>query len=539
MLIANKISGYTLKPFSVIFVLILALGIFARTWEFVSLPPGLNQDEVSSAVDAYYVLHYGMDRNGVSYPIQFIMWGSGQSSLYEYILIPFIGFGLTPLTTRLPMLMAGILAMPLMYLAAKRIAGERYALIAMFLLAISPWHIMMTRWSLNDNMLPVIFLAGFLCVLKSTLDNRWFMAGCVFFAVCFYAYGAAYVAVPIFLLISTPLLLSAKKVSFKTAMLGFGILAFLSIPILLFFSMNFLGLASIHLGPFTIPRFPVQPRYESLSVLFGENRLQLMTHNLLVMLKVLIVQTDGLIWNSLPSYGYFYKVTFPLELIGLWMLITWRHKTRHSERLMVLAWILGALMIGLQIEVNINRINLIFMPLILCVAILLEWLAERSKTLFIASICAFLIAFAFFTRDYFGKPYRDEIGRELSAGFLPAMDFAIQAGDHPICASDKVNMPYIYALFAEKPNPLDYLNTVEYINPEAEFRQVRAFGRYTFGLQNCRLVPNTIYILRDDERLPSLETIYATYKFGIFNVYVPTNASGNTAEVTRRVMTNP
>ena len=521
MLISNKISEIKLKPFPMIFFLILLLGIFARSWEFASLTP-LNQDEASSAVDAYYVLHYGIDRNGISYPIQFIMWGSGQSSLHEYILIPFIiGFGLTPLATRLPMLIAGILAMPLMYLAARRIAGQRYALIAMFLLAISPWHIMMTRWSLNDNLLPVIFIAGFLCVLKSTHDNHWFMAGCVFFAICFYAYGTAYAAIPIFLLISTPLLLSTKRVSVKTTMLGFGILAFLSIPILLFFSMNFLGLASIHLGPFTIPRFPVQPRYESLSVLFDENRLQLITYNLLVMLKVLIVQTDGLIWNSLPSYGYFYKITFPLELVGLWVLMTWKHKTSHPERLMVLAWILGALMIGLQIEVNINRINLIFMPLILCTAILLEWLAERSKILFIASICTFLIAFAFFAQGYFGKAYRDEIGWEFSAGFLPAMDFAIQTSDRPICASDKVNMPYIYALFAEKPNPLVYLNTVEYIDPQAEFRHVRAFGRYTFGLQNCQSTPNTIYILREDEELPSLEASFKTHEFGIFNVYIP------------------
>lgn len=520
MFIVDKISEFRLKSFPVLFALILLLGIFVRSWEFDSLPP-LNQDEASSAVDAYYVLHYGMDRNGVSYPIQFIMWGSGQSSLHEYILIPFIEFGLTPFTIRLPMLIAGVLAMPLIYLVARRMVGERYALIAMFLLAISPWHIMMTRWSLNDNMLPVIFLAGFLCILKSTLDNRWFMTGCVFFAICFYAYGSAYAAVPIFLLISTPLLLSIKRVSVKTTMLGIGILAFLSIPILLFFSMNFLGLASIHLGPFTIPRFPVQPRYESLSVLFGENRLQLITHNLLVLLKVLIVQTDGLIWNSLPSYGYFYVVTFPLELIGLLMLMFWKNKTGHPERLMALAWILGALMIGLQIEVNINRINLIFMPLILCTAILLEWLAERSQILFTVSICAFLIAFAFFIWDYFGKAYQDEIGREFSTGFLPAMNFAIQADNRPICASDKVNMPYIYALFAEKPNPLDYLNTVEYINPEAEFRQVRTFGRYTFGLQNCRLVPDTIYILREDELIPSLAASYATREFGIFNVYIP------------------
>ena len=73
-----------------LFVMILIIGVFARTWEFRSLPPGLNQDEASSGVDAFDLLHYGVDRNGVSFPVLFISWGSGQNALYAYSLIPSI-----------------------------------------------------------------------------------------------------------------------------------------------------------------------------------------------------------------------------------------------------------------------------------------------------------------------------------------------------------------------------------------------------------------------------------------------------------------
>src|SRR5258708_15985652 len=73
-----------------LFLSILAICIFSRTWEFNSLPPGLNQDEASIGVDAYDVYKFGMDRNGVSYPIPFTAFCQEQNTLYGYILIPFI-----------------------------------------------------------------------------------------------------------------------------------------------------------------------------------------------------------------------------------------------------------------------------------------------------------------------------------------------------------------------------------------------------------------------------------------------------------------
>jgi hypothetical protein len=508
------------NTYKFLFITILILGIGARVWRFGDLPAGLNQDEASSAMDSYYVLRYGMDRNGISYPVQFMMWGGGQSSLHEYLLIPFIAFGLNSFTTRLPMLISGILTLFLVYFAARRIAGERYAFIAMFLLAISPWHIMMTRWSLNDNMLPFFFLAGFLSVLRSEKDNRWFVVGCAFFAVCFYAYGAAYIVVPVFLLVSIPAVMYAQRATCQTIILGLGVLFVLSIPILLFVAMNFFGLDTIHLGPFTIPRFPVAPRYESLSAMFGENGGQMLVDNTLTMFRLLTFQSDGLIWNSIPAYGYFYNFTFPVALVGLSLLLASNRAPFVFERRLLLAWMIASFAIGTQVAVNLNRINSIFIPLLLCIALVLEYLVEKYRSLFYVVIFVFLAAFGFFLRDYFGKPYQAAVGREFSAGLLPAMNFAVQAGDGPICVSDKPRMPYIFALMAEKPTPLDYLATVKYVNPDDEFREVSSFGRFTFGAQNCRAVPEIIYVLREEEQPPSANVSYTVHQFGMFNVYV-------------------
>lgn len=39
-----------------LFFAILGIGIFARTWEYRSLPPGLNQDEAENGVEAQSLL---------------------------------------------------------------------------------------------------------------------------------------------------------------------------------------------------------------------------------------------------------------------------------------------------------------------------------------------------------------------------------------------------------------------------------------------------------------------------------------------------
>ena len=130
-----------------LFAAILAAGVFARAWEFGRLPPGLNPDETSIAVEAYSLLHFGVDRNGMSYPVQFIAWGDGQSVPYAYLMMP--GIALTghvsPTTIRLPMLITGILSLPLVYLVGKWTVDRGFGLLAMFFLAISPWHIVLSR----------------------------------------------------------------------------------------------------------------------------------------------------------------------------------------------------------------------------------------------------------------------------------------------------------------------------------------------------------------------------------------------------------
>ncbi|MGH2541274.1 MAG: hypothetical protein ACRDIB_00665, partial [Ardenticatenaceae bacterium] len=98
-------------------VLTVGLAVFARVWDFGGMPPGLNQDEVSIGYEAFSLLHFGIERNGFSFPAHLVSWGSGQNVLYAYLAMPFVAWGLTPVTVRMAMLIVGLLTLPLVYRA--------------------------------------------------------------------------------------------------------------------------------------------------------------------------------------------------------------------------------------------------------------------------------------------------------------------------------------------------------------------------------------------------------------------------------------
>lgn len=510
----------TIRPFVVLFLLIMTLGIFARVWQFGSLPPGLHPDEASTALEAYDLVHFGMDRNGFSFPLQFVSWGSGMNALvYAYILIPFIAIGgLSPTLTRLPMLISGILILPLAFFAARQTLGRRPALLATFFIAISPWHIMQSRWGHDANFLPFVFLVAYCCLLRSRANNRWFILASVLFGMCLYVYGPAYAAVPAFLAVAIPVMLRSGRVSRQSLALGLLAFASLAIPLGFLLLFNALRLDTIQLGALTVPRLPSQPRYETMSMALHAGFLPGLIQNLWSTLVILTIQVDG-VWTTIVPYGYFYTLTFPLAVLGGLALL--RKPGKTPEQLLLLGWVAAALVVGGLVRSNFNHLNLVFTPLILCIASCLAWIRKRARALPALIVYVLVIAFLAFTRDYHSDVYRLRVGREFfSAGLLPAIDFARHSPGSPICITDAVNMPYIYVLFTERMDPADYLNDIEYVDPTEPFRKVRSLGRYSFGLQNCSDDRATIYIL-SEEQPPRQDVNYTVSQFETFRVYAP------------------
>jgi 4-amino-4-deoxy-L-arabinose transferase-like glycosyltransferase len=501
---------------------VLLLGLLARTWEYRGLPPGLNSDEASIGVEAWNLYHYGVDRNGISFPVHFIAWGSGQNALYGYLLVPFVGLlGLKPAVVRLPMLISGILSLPLMYAVGMSLWGRRGGLLATFALAVSPWHILLSRWGLESNILPFVFLLGFACLLRTRSGNGWFIAACVLFGLCLYAYGTAYAVVPVFMLCALTILFKNRVV--RARVLWAGLLSFsvVATPILLMLIVNTFRFPELTVGPFTIPRFPVEARYEAATIFGTPELLATVLVNLMTAARLLVTETDGLAYNVVEPYGVFYRLSLPLAALGILLMIRAASQKPSLETQLLWGWLAAACSVSIFQSVNINRFNIVYPALLLCCAYALIWLESRGRGALPGALVLLSLAFAGFTAAYHGDSYRRLAEWKFNAGLLPALGLANSLQTERVCVTDKVTMPYIFALFSAPTDSAVFIETVEYMQPPEPLRRVTAFGRYTFGTHNCSGGESVTYVLAADEIPPRLGNRFQYAFFDNFVVYYP------------------
>lgn len=510
-------SGY--KPFNKALriieknsvVILLLIGISARVLLFGSIPPGLNQDEASTGYDAYAILNYGMDRNGFHNPVHITSWGSGQSALYVYFAMPFISlFGLNIMSIRAVNLVFGIISLLVFYFLAKKVSNRSVALLSLFLLAISPWHIMLSRWAIDANLFPAIFLIAVFLLVLSFDDKRFLPASLFVFALSLYAYPTAFFIVPVYLLIVFSYLLYHKKLGIKSDYknLGAGMLLFIfvAIPIFLFVVINYFKMDSIHTAFFSVPRLSGPPRFSVASSLFNSNPQGSFYQNIIDTLKIIINQDDNLIWNSIPEYGYMFLFSLPFLVIGSVKLV-WENvssKTKQFQKSFVfLAWLMVSFLLGSLIaHPNINRINILFIPLIFLIAVGIYYVVQNMRYLAVPVVILYLLSFSMFSFDYFSA-YPEKTEQIFFESFGEAINYASNyASERPdarIYVTNQVNMPYIYVLFYRKIDPEIYKNSVKFRNPGAEFEWVVSFGRYNFGINDINPSENAIYVIHNSE----------------------------------------
>ena len=208
-----------------------------------AVPPGLNQDEASSAYDAYALLHYGIDRNGFHNPVAMVAWGSGMSCFTSYLMMPFmVCFGQSVPALRLPFLLAGAASILLIAQLAKRIHGVQAGRIAAFVLAVSPWHILMSRWAHEANLVPFMLLSAVLVSVLS-LSRPWLLpVSFGLFGISLYTYGPVLVVVPLYLAILLPYAFYHRIWPARPVVVALLVLAILGTPVLLYAAVNLLAL---------------------------------------------------------------------------------------------------------------------------------------------------------------------------------------------------------------------------------------------------------------------------------------------------------
>ena len=486
-----------------ILILIITFGIFLRIHNFGSIPGGLNQDEASIGYEAYAISEYGIDRNGDTYPVYLTSWGTGQNALYAYLLIPIIKiFGLTTITLRSVSLIFSLLSMLVFYLIFKRICSKKIATIALFMLAINPWHIMVSRWGLESNLFPMLFLIGIYFLLKLE-KKKYLYISTIIFAISLYSYGVAHLFVPLFLLVTYLYLIFTKKVTIVAGILNALLFCAISMPIILFILINQFNLSetSINIGIFTIPKLYAQRTEYILN-------LKEIYSNFENFLDFVIGQSDGNPWNAVPNYGFMYLITLPFTILGIADIIRKIKRKEKTEDLnnegikilfyITIIWLLMSIVIACIVKININRLNIIIFPLLILAILGIKRVLEKDKMLFNVLIGVYIFLGLGFTYNY--SIVQNE---EVSKAFYKSLDQAICYAEEISKKENKkiflvedreIRPMYIHILYYNKINPNVFVNTREIREKQVEFYRVKSFDKYEFDKIPEELNEEYIYI---------------------------------------------
>jgi len=195
---------------------IIFLAVFLRLFNLDLNPPSLNWDEVSHGYNAYSILTTGKDEWGQFFPLtSFKIFGDYKLPLYIYLTAPFTAFGLNEWTVRLVSALSGIGAVFFTFLLVQKLfKSEILSLVSCLLLALSPWHLLLSRAAFEANLaLFLVILATWLFLIGLEKKN-FLILSAIFYGLSLYSYNSAKIFVP--LLLVTLFLLYRKEILAKT-----------------------------------------------------------------------------------------------------------------------------------------------------------------------------------------------------------------------------------------------------------------------------------------------------------------------------------
>ena len=487
----------------ILFLLIMIIASVIRLYKLGEIPLGLQQDEASIGYDAYTLATYGIDRNGYHWPIYPITWGCGGGSpLLIYLNVISVSlFGPSIRNLRMIPAGCGILTVALFYAVIRiTLEGRKFrneiALLGAGFLSVCPWHVILSRWSLDCNIMPFnLMLAFWLFMLGVRKKSGFFYClSSAAFAICMYSYGAATIVVPILLLVMCAYGLKIRTLTWKNVISAFVIFIVVFLPLLIFYAINYLGLPEIVTEHFAFNKFTAARTGEAFIALDSSFWSNAIGNLKSMLLAVTIGDEHHTIAHYYPGYASLYEFTFPITFIGLLIcikhVVTGKDKKGHLSceyrmgLMLFLSAVIGSVVLDIVILPDINRLVMMFIPFIFFFVIGAGFILEHARMLFVAIAGLLLIGALSFTKDYF-EDYSHYALSIYMPGYGDAVSRAYEvSGDTRMIRStyEGLSSPFMLALYYTNYDPHKFYTTVEYKDPYAEFRIARSFGNFVFEL---------------------------------------------------------
>lgn len=195
------------KKVTIILFLIFAVALFLRVWKLGEVPHGFHSDEVVAGYEGTFILKNGVDTYGHFLPIYFDKFGDFRPTGVFYLLgISNLILGPGVFATRFAVALVGALTTIAVYFLFLEIFGKEGknvgALLAAFLLAVLPWHIVLSR-STQESVAGIFLICvGLIFLLRFLKDKqrRSLIISLILLFLSYFFYTAHRLLVPLVIL---------------------------------------------------------------------------------------------------------------------------------------------------------------------------------------------------------------------------------------------------------------------------------------------------------------------------------------------------
>lgn len=492
-------------------ILIIGIVLFAlvlRINKISSIPPALSWDEVSIGYNAYSILKTGRDEHGRFLPIDtFVAYGDYKPPLAIYLTVPFVGFfGLNELGVRMPSALFGTLTVLMTYFLVKELF-KKYnrsdlPLVSAALLAVSPWHINLSRAGFEANIALFFIVLGIYFILRAREKHQlWYVAWLPFVA-SIYTFNSARYFAPLFALVLFVFCFKDIRKHWKIFIIGVIAALICLLPIVGHLVSKEARLRFAEVNIFTDNSVVVTANermaYDGNSAIgkilhnrrvgFALSYLRHFADNLQP--SFLFIQGDGNPKFSTRVVGQLYIVEAPLLAIGIlsmfalypqvaWILLFWiilaivpaatARETPHALRILnsLPAW---------QIYIAFGIVTLLGTK----TKIHTHTTLIRNSIIVIL-VCIYGFSVGYYLHNYYSH-YATKYSGEWQYGYREAIQAAqaIDGNYDTIYLTSSIGRPYMYTLFYTRYDPVAFMRTKDASFDAAGFYHVNGFGKYRF-----------------------------------------------------------
>lgn len=507
---------------NILLVLVVIVTFFLRAFQVVNNPPSLSWDEVSIGYNAYSILKTGRDEHGKILPLDaFAAYGDYKPPIPIYLTVPFVAlFGLNELAVRLPAVIFGTLTVLLTYflvkeLFKKSLLTSHFLLLTSFLLAISPWHINLSRAGFEATIALFFVVLGAYLVLKArTIPKLWIVAWLPYVASMYTFNSARYFSV-IFGLGLIVFSFQEIRRNIKRFTIGVILSLILLTPLLphLFSKESRLRFTEVNIFTDSSVVNTANERIEReggsiLAKIVNNRRVGFARSYMIHFLDTfepwfLFVKGDGNPKFSVQDVGQLYLIEAPFLVIGILALFL----TDPRIAGLLLFWIIAAIIPAATARETPHALRLLnslpVWQIFVAYGIYFSMSkakSQKSIVLVNASclllIVLYLLSFAYYLHSYY-RHYPNEFSAEWQYGYKQALEGIgpIQSKYDRIVITESIGRPYMYTLFYTKTDPHELFRTKDASFDAAGFYHVYGFSKYRFGGALPDTIPDkTLYV---------------------------------------------